>query len=87
MTPYSSVVSVEQTEKFSYCVIGQGYFLILFVNSSEVCAVNVWLTCMVTEHKDKIIKINSFFAIFSCTKQDLVARMHSYLASDGYKVV
>jgi hypothetical protein len=33
-------VSVEQTEKFSYCIIGQGYFLIHF-NSSEVCAVNV----------------------------------------------
>jgi hypothetical protein len=82
MTPCSSSVSVEQ---FSYCIIGQGYFLILFVNSSEVCIVNVWLTCMVIEHKDKIIKINSF-AVFSCTKQGLLARMYSYLASAGYKV-
>jgi len=56
VTPYSSSVSVKQTEKFSYCIIGQGcYFLILFVNNSEVCAVNVWLTCMVTERKDKNI--------------------------------
>ena len=87
VTPYSSSVSVEQTEKFSYCIAGQGYFFIHFVNSSEVCAVNVWLTCMVTEHKDKIIRINSFFAIFSCTKQGLLARTYSYLASAGYKVV
>ena len=57
VTLYSSSVSVEQTVKFIYCIIGQGcYFLILFVNSSEVCAVNVWLTCMATEHEDKIIR-------------------------------
>jgi hypothetical protein len=47
VTLYISSVSVEQTEKFSYCIIGQGYFLIHF-NSSEVCAVNVWLTYVVT---------------------------------------
>jgi len=83
MAPCSSSVSVGQ---FSYCIIGQGYFLLIFVNSSEVCAVNVWLTCMVTEYKDKIIKINPFFAIFSCTKRGLLARIYSYLASAGYKV-
>jgi hypothetical protein len=88
VTLYNSSVSVEQTGNFRYCIIGQGCcFPILFLNSSEVCAVNMWLPCMVTERKDKIVKINSFFAVFSYTKQGLLARMCSSLASAGYKVV
>ena len=56
---------MKKIEKFSYFIIGQGcYFLILIVNSSEVCAVNVWLTRMVTEHKDKIIKIEFILCTF-----------------------
>jgi hypothetical protein len=75
VTLFSSSTYMTQTEKFGYFMTGQGcHFHILIVYSFELCGLNVWLSRMLTDHKDKLIKVKCIICTLQLYKMGLPSK-------------